>query len=320
MSNIMICPYGHWFSKTRHESICPMCGFDLDTPEKVYVRLRKECELSIKEVRPVCAWFICIEGARKGKSYKISYGNNFVGKDRECEIQVLQDEKIKDKHTLIFFDKATNEAALLPPRADGIVYKDNTPVYDRYIIKNKDILELGNSKFMYVEFIGRYKDTWEEGEIKLNKEEKDKEELQERKYRFLKGKMPTEEEKYIKKRLDKKLSVEEEFPICAWIVCIEGARKGQSYNIIEEKNYIGKDDTMSIQVLGDEEIRDIRDTVIAFDMRNLTGTLHGGQCKGFIRLNDNAVYESAKLESGDIIDIGKSRFMYVCFAGDYHKW
>lgn len=151
------------------------------------------------------------------------------------------------------------------------------------------------------------------------KEEKDKEELQERKYKFLKGEMPTEEEKYIKKRLDKKLSVEEEFPICAWIVCIEGARKGQSYNIIEEKNYIGKDDTMSIQVLGDEEIRDIRDTVIAFDMRNLTGTLLGGECKGFIRLNGNTVYESAKLESGDIIDIGKSKFMYMCFA-DYHKW
>ena len=67
MSNIMRCPYGHVFSKTRNGTICPTCGFDLDTSEKVYVNLRKECGLSLKEERPVCAWLVCIEGARKGK-------------------------------------------------------------------------------------------------------------------------------------------------------------------------------------------------------------------------------------------------------------
>ena len=134
MSNIMRCPYGHVFSKTRNGTICPTCGFDLDTPEKVYVNLRKECGLSLKEERPVCAWLVCIEGARMGKSYVISYGENFVGTDRDNEIQVLGDEKMLGKFTLIIFDKGTKEANLIPARADGIVYMDNKPIYDLSLI------------------------------------------------------------------------------------------------------------------------------------------------------------------------------------------
>jgi len=122
MSNIMDCPYGHRFSKTRYGTICPHCGFDLDTPEKVYVNLRKECGLSLKEERPVCAWLVCIEGVRRGKSYVISFGENFIGTDRDNEIQILGDEKMKKKHTLIYFDEKENKGMLLPARADGIVY------------------------------------------------------------------------------------------------------------------------------------------------------------------------------------------------------
>ena len=145
MSNIMDCPYGHRFSKTRYGTICPHCGFDLDTPEKVYVNLRKECGLSLKEERPVCAWLVCIEGARKGKSYVISFGENFIGTDRDNEIQILGDEKIKKKHTLIYFDEEENKGMLLPARADGIVYIKDKPQYDKYILEDKNILEIGTA-------------------------------------------------------------------------------------------------------------------------------------------------------------------------------
>ena len=45
------------------------------------------------------------------------------------------------------------EANLIPARADGIVYMDNKPVYNKYVLKNKDILEIGDSKFIYVDFL-----------------------------------------------------------------------------------------------------------------------------------------------------------------------
>ena len=321
MSNIMRCPYGHVFSKTRNGTICPTCGFDLDTPEKVYVNLRKECGLSLKEERPVCAWLVCIEGARMGKSYVISYGENFVGTDRDNEIQVLGDEKMLGKFTLIIFDKGTKEANLIPARADGIVYMDNKPIYDKYVIKNKDILEIGGSKFMYVDFLTEckkylndfeYEETDNEGKENLIQKEKN--------YRKIKREKATEEEKYRDKMLGKNLSMEEEKPIYAWIVCIEGTRQGKSYNITEGKNHIGSHDTMSIQFLGDEEIRDKKHAVIAYDERNLQGTLLGEESMGFVRLNEAAIYTSKDLKEGDILEIGKSKFFYFDFAKEYHQW
>ena len=321
MSNIMRCPYGHVFSKTRNGTICPTCGFDLDTPEKVYVNLRKECGLSLKEERPVCAWLVCIEGARKGKSYVISFGENFVGTDRDNEIQVLGDEKMLGKFTLIIFDKGTKEANLIPARADGIVYIDNKPIYDKYVIKNKEILEIGGSKFMYVDFLTECKKYLNDFEYEETDNE-DKENLiqKEKNYRKIKREKATEEEKYRDKMLGKNLSMEEEKPIYAWIVCIEGTRQGKSYNITEGKNHIGSHDTMSIQFLGDEEIREKKHAVIAYDERNLQGTLLGEESMGFVRLNEAAIYTSKDLKEGDILEIGKSKFFYFDFAKEYHQW
>ncbi|RKW54442.1 MAG: hypothetical protein D8H95_10075 [Lachnospiraceae bacterium] len=321
MSNIMRCPYGHVFSKTRNGTICPTCGFDLDTPEKVYVNLRKESGLSLKEERPVCAWLVCIEGARRGKSYVISYGENFVGTDRDNEIQVLGDEKMLGKFTLIIFDKGTKEANLIPARADGIVYMDNKPIYDKYVIKNKDILEIGGSKFIYVDFLTECKKYLNDFEYEETDNE-DKENLiqKEKNYRKIKREKATEEEKYRDKMVGKNLSMEEEKPIYAWIVCIEGTRQGKSYNITEGKNHIGSHDTMSIQFLGDEEIREKKHAVIAYDERNLQGTLLGEESMGFVRLNEAAIYTSKDLKEGDILEIGKSKFFYFDFAKEYHQW
>lgn len=311
MSNIAICPYGHWFSKTRHGSICPECGFDIDTPEKMYIKLRKEYDLPLEEDRPVCAWLVCIDGARMGKSYKLVSGANFIGKDKNNEVQILGSISLKDKHTLLYFDIDKKEAALLPSRADGIVYKDNMPLYDRYVLNDNDVIEFGESKYIYASFLGKYKKDWQYISIIRNEAEEKEINLKRDRYIKARNNLKTEEEKYVERMLGKKQSLEEAFPVCAWLVCIEGVRKGQSYNIIEGKNYIGKDDIMNIQILGDEEIRDKNHAVIAFDTRSKTATLLGEESRGFVRVNETAIYKSRQLNNTDVIDIGNSSFMYV---------
>ena len=210
---------------------------------------------------------------------------------------------------------------LLPARADGIVYMDNKPVYDKYVLKNKDILEMGDIKFMYVDFLsvsGKYLKNFEYE----NTDNEDIEKLiqKEKKYRMLKRKNLTDEEKYKNKRIGKNLSMEEEKFIYAWLVCIEGKRQGKAYNITAGKNYIGQNDTMNIQVLGDEDIRDRKHAVVAYDIRGLQGTLLGEESMGFVRLNETAIYTSKDLKEGDILEIGKSKFFYFDFAREYHQW
>jgi len=198
---------------------------------------------------------------------------------------------------------------------------DNKPIYDKYVIKNKDILEIGGSKFMYVDFLTECKKYLNDFEYEETDNE-DKENLiqKEKNYRKIKREKATEEEKYRDKMLGKNLSMEEEKPIYAWIVCIEGTRQGKSYNITEGKNHIGSHDTMSIQFLGDEEIREKKHAVIAYDERNLQGTLLGEESMGFVRLNEAAIYTSKDLKEGDILEIGKSKFFYFDFAKEYHQW
>ena len=325
MSNIMRCPYGHVFSRTRNGTICPTCGFDLDTPEKVYVNSRKECGLSLKEERPICAWLVCIEGARKGKSYVISYGENFVGTDRDNEIQVLGDEKIKEKHTLIYFDEETGEGMLLPARADGIVYIDNKAVYEKRMLKDQKILEIGKSKFIYVVFEGKYGKMWqeclEENKLYKEKEKEDKEiATQLKKYRLLKREIVNEEEKFAKRREEKDADFTEEYPVCGWLVCTKGARIGKSWVLIEGKNYVGSSDIMMIQILGDEEIRGEKHIVIVFDVREKRAFLLGEECMGFVRVNDNAEYGVKELNNGDKLSFGTGEYMYIDFAGSIHIW
>ena len=325
MSNIMDCPYGHKFSKTRNGSICPKCGFDLDTPEKVYVNLRKECGLSLKEERPVCAWLVCIEGARKGKSYVISFGENFVGTDRDNEIQVLGDEKLKKRHTLIYFDVETNKGMLLPARADGIVYMDNKAVYERRILKDQDILEIGKEKFIYVAFEGKYGNLWkkciEEREWYKEKEKEDKKTGERlRKYRLLKKQMINEEEKLVNRRVGKEMDLEEEYPVFGWLICTEGIRLGKSWVLVEGKNYIGSHDTMSVQIMGDEEIRDKKHIVIVFDVREKKAFLLGEECMGFVRVNDKAEYGVKELNNADKLFFGSGEYMYIDFVGSIHSW
>ena len=114
--------------------------------------------------------------------------------------------------------------------------------------------------------------------------------------------------------------MEEEKFIYAWLVCIEGKRQGKAYNITAGKNYIGQNDTMNIQVLGDEDIRDRKHAVVAYDIRGLQGTLLGEESMGFVRLNGTAIYTSKDLKEGDILEIGKSKFFYFDFAREYHQW
>lgn len=312
MSNIVICPRNHWFSSTRHGSICPMCGFDVDTPEKVYVNLRKKYKLPLFETRPACGFLVCIEGARLGKEYPISFGINFIGSKEGSEVLILGDESIKPVHTAILYDVEERKFYLLPAKGSGMIYIKNTPVYDMYLLQNNEEIEIGKSKFKFLVFDKRYGSEWDFEEF--NSVDIPKE------YGKELSKIKVPEEKFIEKRTKEEKDFKEEFPVMGFLICTSGARKGKAYRLIEEKNYIGQADLMDIQILGDDEIREENHAVIAFDTRGLKAALLGGESKGFVRLNGEAIYLARQMNSSDKLEIGKSEFIYVQIAGTFHRW
>jgi len=118
-------------------------------------------ELLQEEIKPVCGWLVCIEGARVGMDYKVHSGKNFIGRGDDMDIQILGDNEINRKnHAVIVYDAKNGKTMLLPGDSEGLVYLGDEAVYLPTEVHSYDKIEIGRSSFLYVEFCGD-NFTWE---------------------------------------------------------------------------------------------------------------------------------------------------------------
>lgn len=120
--------------------------------------------------------------------------------------------------------------------------------------------------------------------------------------------------------IEDELLKEEIEPVCGWIVCIEGARVGKDYKIREGKNFIGRADDMDIQILGDNKISRRNHAIIVYDTKKRNYVLLPGDASGIAYLNNEAVYVPTALSSYDVIELGKSKFLFMPFCGEHFEW
>lgn len=158
--NLTRCENGHMFSTRRHGTICPFCNIETATQERKDTGINEtdvEKLLSYKEVDPVCGWLVCIEGPRQGKDYKIRDGKNFIGRADDMDIQILGDNQISRRnHSVLVYDKKRNETVLLPGDSNGIAYHNGEASYVPTPISAYDVIEMGESKFLFVPFCGEH--------------------------------------------------------------------------------------------------------------------------------------------------------------------
>lgn len=163
MANLIRCQNGHLFSGRRYGTVCPYCNIETATQEKKEVGQGAKSDIEIEEelfkesVEAVCGWVVCISGARQGKDYKIKNGKNFIGRADDMDIQILGDEKISRRnHGIIVFDQKKMETVLLPGDANGIVYLNGDAVYTPAVLNAYDVIEIGNSQFLFIPFCGEH--------------------------------------------------------------------------------------------------------------------------------------------------------------------
>ena len=109
-------------------------------------------------------------------------------------------------------------------------------------------------------------------------------------------------------------------PVCGWLVCIEGPRQGKDYKIHEGKNFMGRADDMDIQILGDNKISRRNHAVIVYDPKKHETVLLPGDSNGIVYHNDSAVYMPVVLSVYDVIELGKSKFLFIPFCGEHFRW
>lgn len=178
------CSRGHFYDSVKHVT-CPYCGVpDLDVPgitkgkrkeeagaplqsglaETVPKRENKEVEQEgrtmgiiqkTQGIDPVVGWLVCVEGADRGKDFKIRSENNFIGKLSSNDIAISGDDAVsKEKHAVISFDPQNTNFVLQSGTGRGLVYLNTQPVYTPTELAAFDKIKLGQTVLIFVPLCG----------------------------------------------------------------------------------------------------------------------------------------------------------------------
>ncbi|MMZ57277.1 hypothetical protein D3C76_355350 [compost metagenome] len=109
-------------------------------------------------------------------------------------------------------------------------------------------------------------------------------------------------------------------PVTGWLVCVEGPQMGQDYRIMSEKNFIGRAEEMHIRIIGDNAVSRRNHAVIVYDPKKRNFYLLPGDASGLAYHNNEAVYSPAELNAYDLIQLGRSKFVFVPLCGPHFEW
>ena len=102
------------------------------------------------------------------------------------------------------------------------------------------------------------------------------------------------------------LFLEEENPVCGWIVCVKVREEAKITGSWTERIFVGRADDMDIQILGDNKIARRNHAVIVFDAKKRGEHDFTGRHNGLVYLNGEAVYLPQPLSAYDVIEMGRA--------------
>ena len=115
------------------------------------------------KVEPVAGWLVCIEGADKGKDYRIEAKNNTIGRNENMDICIKNDSTIsRENHARLAYDVKHNAFHLISAENTNGIYVNDEPVYVPTKLNAYDLIELGESKFVFIPFCSD-SFNWKEG-------------------------------------------------------------------------------------------------------------------------------------------------------------
>ena len=97
---------------------------------------------------------------------------NFIGRGENMNIQILGDSMISRKnHCSISYNPKQRKFMLTPGDANGLIYLNGEAVYNTVELRAYSVMEMGESKFVFVNLCGDYFD-WEKEKSKEENSEK----------------------------------------------------------------------------------------------------------------------------------------------------
>lgn len=115
------------------------------------------------KIEPVVGWLVCIEGADKGKDYRILSRNNSIGRGENMDICIKNDVSIsRENHAKIGFDSKHDDFYLIPGDSVNNIYIGEQPIFTPTKLCNYQIIEIGESKLLFVALVNEFFN-WNDG-------------------------------------------------------------------------------------------------------------------------------------------------------------
>lgn len=187
------CPNGHYYDEAKFSS-CPHCsafganrrpegtesaGFRGAIPEDDERTLAKPAPFSPADgekterfsgaddektiglmrgamrVDPVVGWLVCVEGAEKGRDYRLHSGRNFIGRTWKMDVNIVDDRSVsRENHASIVFEPY--EGAFVIVNGESVkTYLNGEPVTRPMPLKAGDKIGLGDSLYDFVPYCGK---------------------------------------------------------------------------------------------------------------------------------------------------------------------
>ena len=109
-------------------------------------------------------------------------------------------------------------------------------------------------------------------------------------------------------------------PVVGWLVCLSGANVGRDYRICTGNNSIGRERSNRIVIQGDDTISRDKHAAIIFEPKHIQFFLKPGDSTGLTYLNGEYLSEQKLLNTGDIIDLGNTRLIFVPLCWEGFNW
>lgn len=112
--------------------------------------------------RPVTGWLVCIEGAAKGKDYRLHEEYNYIGRSSKMDVCIKEDATVsRENHAIIAYDTLEKIFYFAPCSGGSIVRVNGKAVLSNTELKAYDKIQIGKSTFMFVPLCGE-NFVWEE--------------------------------------------------------------------------------------------------------------------------------------------------------------
>lgn len=104
---------------------------------------------------PVVGWLVCIDGAAKGRDYRIHSQYNYIGRANHMDICISGDNCISaERAAVIAYDPKKRIFTFGPGMGHNIVYVNGEILMNAVLLKPYDQLTIGETELMFVPLCG----------------------------------------------------------------------------------------------------------------------------------------------------------------------